>query len=491
MFTLASVKKIYFIGIGGIGMSAIAGLASHLGYEVTGGDSDSIYEPAKSVLDSYSIKYHLGYDAQHIITEKPDLVVVGGGETNENIEVKQSIREGIPITSFPELLSIFTKEKYRIVVSGTHGKTTTSGLIALFLQELGYQPSFFIGGLVQDLQTSFRYTDGKFFVIEGDEYYASFFDRNPKFSHYRPNVLLINNIEMDHFDYFDTKRKLLDAFSSLVQSVPASGRIVANADDENVLAVLKESSAPVTFFSTEDVSCEWYAKFLTYDEKGMHFMVQRDGKDFSEFIFTKPGGHYMKNVLAALATIHGKEIYETFYGEERCLPEISAQAYVRKFASILKNFKGAKRRFEILAEVEGIKIIDDYAHHPTAVAKTLDAAKKVYPESRLWAVFEPHTYSRTKATLSQLTSAFFAADYVLIPEIYAAREKHLKGIMSGSRLAAAIKKKHKQVLFLPQKRDILEYLLMNLKKGDVVVVMSVGDFHEITHDLVLGLRGKS
>src|SRR3990167_2540706 len=241
MIQLKNTKKIYFIGIGGIGMSAVAGISAERGFSVSGSDSNKIYPPAKTVLDEKKIKYKVPYNTKNIERSKPDLVVVGGGETNENPEVAYALEQKIPLTSFPELLSLLVKKNTRIVVCGTHGKTTTSALIALLLQRCGKNPGYFIGGLVQDFASNFHYEESGPFVIEGDEYYSSFFDRDPKFFHYRPEILVLNNIEMDHFDFFSTKNELISVFKKLVVGMNANAQIFANADDENVKRVALNS----------------------------------------------------------------------------------------------------------------------------------------------------------------------------------------------------------------------------------------------------------
>lgn len=471
MLQLENVKKIYFIGIGGIGMSAVAGLAAHQGFHVDGSDGTEIYAPSKTVLDMYALKYRLGYNASHIEETKPDLIVVGAGQTNENPEIKAAIEQGVPITSFPELLSVFTKDKVRIVVCGTHGKTTTSSLITLFLKACGLNPGYFIGGYVQDLSSNFHYSDGRYFVIEGDEYYSSFFDREPKFLHYQPNILVLNNIEMDHYDYFDSKEKLLETFQRLVNSMPASGVVIANADDENVQSVLKNCQKQIVWYSSIKGEADYYGQFLGFSDGHMQFSVSYRNESMGEFMFSKPGEHYMKNCLAALAVAR-------YYDCD-----------AKKLRSVVKKFQGPKRRFEYIGTLaQGVIVIDDYAHHPTAVFSTLDAAKKMYPKKKLFAVFEPHTFTRTKATLLQLASSFTAADEVIIPDIYPAREQHLEGLIHAREVVEALKKHHSCVHYLPTRQEVLEYLLSHVKKGDVVIIMAVGDFHNVAEELTEKLK---
>lgn len=474
-------------------MSAVAGIAAHQGFEVNGSDSDTIYAPAKTVLDTYSIKYNIGYDLRHIEEAHPDLVVVGGGETHENSQVKFAIEKQYLITSFPELLWSLTKDKYRIVVAGTHGKTTTTALIALLLRHCGYNPGYFIGGLVQDFRSNFKWSESRFFVMEGDEYYSSFFDHEPKFLHYRPNLLVLNNIEMDHFDYFENREQLLSAFQRLVASLPGSGVLIANADDPNVVEVVKSFAQKVVWFSSEKIELEWFARFLDYKDEQMHFEVFHNGESWGKFRFGKPGEHYMKDCLAALATLNVPQLQEILNLNDSHKNNSSKKQYCHlgaDFVPPLKNFQGATRRFEKIADVKGVRIYDDYAHHPTAVMKTLEATKKMYPERRLWAVYEPHTYSRTKETLSQLSSAFYACDVVIIPEIYAAREKHLAGLINGAKVVMELKKKHKNVHFIPEQKDVLSFLVKNVKKGDVVVVMAVGSFNSLAQELAQALKEK-
>ena len=470
MIQLQKVRKIYFIGIGGMGMSAVAGIAKERGFEVSGSDAKTLYDPSKDVLDRYGISYIAGYKAANIQAFAPDLIVVGGGETNENPEVKAALRMKVQLTSFPEFLFVLVKEKTRIVISGTHGKTTTTSLIAFLLKECDLDPGYFIGGVSKDLAGNFHFSDGKYFVIEGDEYYASFFDKTPKFHYYHPNVLVLNNIEMDHYDFFDSEEMLLRVFSQLVQNMPTNSVVVANAEDENVKKVLKTWQGRVVWLSTHDPNADWYAAFSGYEENMMRFHISKNGEHQNAFFFSKPGDHYMKNSLAALAVadLLGCDL--------------------EKMRESLARFQGPMRRFEKVGEHNDIILYDDFAHHPTAVFETLNAAKKMYPQRKLWAIYEPHTFTRTLETLDQLKGAFLAADQVIIPDIYPAREKHLSHLIDSQRVVDVIATQHSAVRYIPIKEKVLRTLTHEVKSGDVVVVMAVGAFSRLSYELYDALK---
>jgi len=467
---LDQVKEIYFIGIGGIGMSAAAALASSLGYRVSGSDQKEVYPPATSVLSKNQILYSKGYQIKNI--KNPDLVVIGAAETpDDNPEVKEVVKRGISFISYPELLNFFLKDKFRIIVAGTHGKTTTSFLTAWALAATKSKAGFFVGGYGKDFKTNFLTTESKYFVIEGDEYYSSFFDKKPKFLHYHPSLLVITNLDMDHYDYYKNIGELLDKFKKLIKSIPPDGVIVACHDDSNVKKLLKNTDRKVIWYGLKGNQVQWKGEKISYSNNTMRFMAKNlETKEKEEITMKLIGEHNVLNCLATIATLDYLQIP------------------VSSFKNALEEFQGSSRRFELKEEINGIIVIDDYAHHPTAVKATLAAARAKYPNQKIWAVFEPHTFSRTKATLAELAQSFSAADEVIIPDIYPAREKFKQGTITGKEVVSQIAQFQKNVHYLPVKENVLDYLSKNLKTGDVVIIMAVGDFNQVADLLINKLK---
>ena len=466
-FDLEQVQSIYFIGIGGIGMSAAAGLASKQGFKVAGSDAKTVYSPAKDVLDEFEIDYHIGYDEEHIKDNPADLYIFSAGETLENPEVKYVIDQGLTYASFPELLYELSKDKLRIVVAGTHGKSTTAGLLGTLLKELD-DSSFMVGAVLQGSETNFHSGSGNYFVFEGDEYKSSFEDPTPKFQYYRPDILIINNVEFDHPDVFSNIEEILDEFRQLIHAMPADGILIYNADDINAEKLAYDSNIAKFSYSMEELS-DFTVSDIFYNIDGTSFVVKDEKNNLNnpaESYHTKlPGKINIYNALACIATLRALGF----------TPE--------QFKHILAEYGGVKRRFELIGEIAGVTIIDDYAHHPTAVRLTLDAARSRFSSKRIWAVFEPHTFSRTEATLDELSTSFTSADNVLLAEVYPAREHKTPESISGAKVIEAIKKHHKHARLVSSKEEALEILVNEVLPGDVVIIMAVGSFNKLAYDL--------
>ncbi|MBU6447583.1 hypothetical protein KGQ24_01935 [Patescibacteria group bacterium] len=430
MIDFKDVKKIYFVGIGGIGMSACAGLASAQGYDVSGSDSKDIYDPSKSVLDDHGIKYFIGYDSNNF--QGADLLVSTAAEDDQNPEVAKAKSMGIPVIGYPELLNWLAKDKKQIVVVGTHGKGTTSGLLGFALQKLE-DSGFFVGAVLSDLKTNFYWGNGPHFVIEGDEYKTSSDDKTPKFMYYRPNVLLINNIEFDHPDIYPDIKAFKKPFAELIEKLGKSDVVVFNQDDKNA----------------SDIA-------YGFTGKKIGFSAQARPE------YKLPGVAYAYDYSAAI-----------------CVLQQLGYEY-ENVKNIIAEYSGVKRRYEIVYDAD-VTIIDDYAHHPTAVKATLEATREKYPGRRIVCFFEPHTYSRTQETLAQLKVAFAPADLVYIAEVYPAREQKQESSITGNDVVRAVSESHPNVYFVSDKQDALQKY--DLKKGDVVIVMAVGSFNTLSYDL--------
>lgn len=476
-----SVKNLYFVGIGGIAMSAVASLARQKGYEVSGSDSSSVYDPAKSVLDKQKISYHLGYQAEHVSQAAADLYVLSAGEGEENPEVKTILAQGLPRCGFAELLYELYKSSLRIVVAGTHGKSTTSGLLGHLLRHLD-DSSYVVGGVIQNYQSNFYSGDGHYAVFEGDEYKSQFDDPSPKFHYYKPDVLVLTNLELDHPDIFASLEELEDEFKQLIAGLPEDGLIVYNADDANLTKLVHESNLANVSFGIENPA-DFQIENIAYGEYTKVKLKNKFSKDTvakmleltEDYQIQLPGKLNVYNALAAIATLRA----------------LGFQA--NDFALDLLSYAGIKRRFEIVGQYNQAILVDDYAHHPTAVKETLSAARLKYPQKRIWAIFEPHTFSRTKATLKELAESFGSADKVLISEIYPARENVKNATINSIEVVNAINsathKPKEPSLLVKDKRDALEILQRELQPDDVVVVMAVGNFNRLTYELMAKSHG--
>ncbi|MBI5530904.1 MAG: UDP-N-acetylmuramate--L-alanine ligase [Candidatus Doudnabacteria bacterium] len=470
--------KIYFVGIGGIAMSAVAGMAAKLGFEVAGSDSKELYSPSKEILAEHKINCFLGYKAEQVAEAKANVYVLSAGENENNPEVDYIIKNNLPRVSFAELLYFFSKDSLRVVVAGTHGKSTTTGLLGHLFKNLD-NSSFLAGGVLQNYQSNFYLGDGHYFVFEGDEYKAQFDDPSPKFHYYKPDILVLTNLEYDHPDLFPNFESLQSEFRLLIEKMPEDGLIVYNADDAELSKLVHESNISTVSFGIDneaDVKTEqiqFGSDFTTIEvlnkfskNVATHLMGQTE-----QYKIQLPGKINVYNALAGIALLRSLG-----FAQEQIALE-------------LLSYLGIKRRFEVVSKKGGITIIDDYAHHPTAVSETLKAAKLKYPDSKIWAVFEPHTFSRTKATINELAASFDQANEVLLSEIYPAREKASTGGITSGDVINAIKehntkhKIHNTIRHVADKEQALNILREELKSGDVVIIMAVGAFNRLAYEL--------
>lgn len=453
------VKSIYFIGIGGIGMSAVAGLAKARGFDVKGSDASDVYEPSLGVLNTFNIPFKVGYDANNL--ESADVVVATAAVDSSNPEYAKAQELRVPIVTYPELLGYLSADKKRVVVVGTHGKGTTSGLISYVLKNYD-DSSFFVGAVLTDLNTNFHTGNGSHFVIEGDEYKSSAENLNAKFSYYNPDVLLINNIEFDHPDIYYNLDEFKKPFVELANKMSTESLIVYNADDVNVLDIIKGSKARKIGFSLDKDSHYSFKKPVLL-EGGMFKLEASTPNGTVSFETILPGIPYAYNTAAATTL----------------LMELGMKS--EEIAPLVARYKGVKRRYEIITS-NPIVIIDDYAHHPTAVKQTIEATRMKYPSKRIVCFFEPHTYSRTKETLHELENAFTSADLVYVAEVYPAREQKLPSSITGREVVAHIV--HPNVSFVADKEEALKAYSSQWKKDDVVVVMAVGSFNTLVYDIL-------
>ncbi len=455
------IDHIHLMGICGTGMAALAGMLQSSGYRVTGSDSQ-VYPPMSVFLGELNIPVCSGYAAENL-TPAPDLVIVGNVITRKNPEAIALAELSIPYLSFPQALAhFFIKDRISLVISGTHGKTTTCSLLASALYHAGLDPSFMIGGIVGEFGTNFRLGKGEHFVAEGDEYDTAFFDKESKFLHYRPKVAVITSIEFDHADIFNDIEAIKRSFKKFVALLPDDGLLIANLDDKNVAEIAADAPCAVQGYGL-DPTFTWSLDKVKAENDSSHFEVKMDGQPWSTMTVRLPGRHNCLNSLAVCAVMHHLGL----------LPSTINKG--------LANFAGVKRRQEVRGVENGITVIDDFAHHPTAVRETLAALKSAYADRRLVTVFEPRTNSSRRAIFQKdYAGAFASADLILLREPTPIEGLTQDELFSAARLATDLNTMRNQVAesFMTTD-DILNRLKTTLQSGDVVAILSNGGFDNI------------
>lgn len=471
---LPSVKRVYLIGICGTAMASLAGMLQQRGYEV-GGSDEHVYPPMSTYLESLHIPVLEGYTREHLETFRPDLVVIGNVAARTNAEAEATLQMDLPYTSMPEAIyELFIKGKHSIVVAGTHGKTTTTSLMAWVLEAAGRDTSMVVGGIPLNFNQNFKLGKGPDFVIEGDEYNTSFFDKGPKFLHYAANTLIVNNIEFDHADIYADLNAIVEAFRKGVQQVAPGDVIVANGDDANVATLRNDARGRwVTFGSDPRHTIAFEAGEFTTE--GASFTALWEGKKWFRFRTTLSGQHNVLNALAVIATAR--------------LRGVEAEAIQKG----LETFKGIKRRMEVRGVERDVTVIDDFAHHPTAIATTLNGARRSYPGHRLWALFEPRSISSSRKEFeSGYIDAFHQADRVVIgPIFHRDRYESRYGLDKMMSVPAIVDRLNGDGIPATQIDDIeaiASLVAREAKPNDVVVVMSSGAFGGVHGKILDQLR---
>ncbi|MFZ5765733.1 MAG: UDP-N-acetylmuramate:L-alanyl-gamma-D-glutamyl-meso-diaminopimelate ligase [Thermodesulfobacteriota bacterium] len=463
----ADVRSIHLMGICGTGMAAVAGMLKSMGYVITGSDAH-VYPPMSDFLARSGIPIMEGYRAENLAV-RPDLVIVGNVITRVNPEARELARLGIPYLSFPQLLSSrFLVGRKSLVVAGTHGKTTTSSLLATMLHGAGLDPGFLIGGIVQAFGRNFTVGKGEYFVVEGDEYDTAFFDKGPKFLHYQPHIAIVTGIEFDHADIYADLDAVKKAFRRLVDIMPADGCLVACFDDPVVREIVAPAPCAVIGYG-HGAEGAWQLTEVACSRQGTDFSVIHDDREYGCFHTAMPGRHNALNALAVIAVLHRLGL--------------SREVIFRELAA----FAGVRRRQEVRGVVAGITVIDDFAHHPTAVRETLAALRQVYDGQRLLAVFEPRTNSSRRRVFQQdYVAAFDAADVVLVkePDLLAALPEEQR--FSARELVDDLRGRGRQSHYFPNTDAILAFLAPLLREGDVVAILTNGGFDNI-HERLLTL----
>ncbi len=463
-----SVEHVHLLGICGTAMGAFAGMLHELGYRVTGSDSHP-YPPMSTQLASLGIKVYAGYSTANL-DDGPDLVIIGNVIRRENPEAQAVVAAGLPYLSLPAAISErFLKGNHPIVVAGTHGKTTTAAICAWCLYHAGYDPGFLIGGELRNLGKNYRCGKQGYFVIEGDEYDTAFFDKGPKFLHYRPQSAIITSVEFDHADIYRNLEHVKAAFRQFVQRIPPDGLLAACSDYEHVMSLVQFSRTPPHTYGLK-CECEYSGYIEETGPDGMRFVVTQGGAPTGNFNTKLVGKHNLLNLIAVTIILSRLGLS----------PE--------QIASGFASFDGVRRRQEVFAEVAGITLVDDFAHHPTAVQVTIDAIRMRFPDRRLWAVFEPRSAtSRRNVFQDRFAGAFVGANQVIIADVYHPEQVPEEERFSPQLLAEALQGRGVDARALPSTDDIIDKLVREAVEGDVILIMSNGGFDGIYERLPAAL----
>jgi len=450
-------------------MASLAGMLRAVGYDVTGSDQ-AVYPPMSTLLADLGIPYREGYRAENL-EPRPDLVIVGNAMSRGNPEVEAMLTAGIPYCSMPEaLMRFFMRDRRRAVVVGTHGKTTTSALLSWVLHETGGDPGFMVGGASRNFPHNFRLGAGPWFVAEGDEYDTAFFDKGPKFLHYDPDALLLNAIEFDHADIYRDLDHVKGAFRTLLERMRPGAVVAASADFPEVRAVVEASGRQAVFFG-DGAGAAWRAEGVHDDGSMIRFMLSGpDGLRLPASLLL-PGAMNVANATGVVALTHAMGIP------------------VDGVVAALATFRGVQRRQQVIAEGRGITVIDDFAHHPTAVAGTIAALRARYPKRRLWALFEPRSNTtRRRVFQDAFAAAFAGADRVTFGAIHRRDQLPEDQRLSVDELIGALKVRGLQAETCEDPDAIAQLVAAQVASGDVVVLMSNGGFGGLAGKLSAALE---
>ena len=461
---IQGIQNVHFLGICGTAMGSVAAALRDRGFVVTGSD-ENIYPPMSTFLASKGVTLKEGYRAENI-PENAQLIVVGNAIKRGNPEVEAVLNRKLYYLSLPEVLKeFFLRGRHNLVVTGTHGKTTTTSLLTWILQRAGLAPGYMIGGLPRNLGQGASLHESKYFVIEGDEYDTAFFDKRSKFVHYLPELVILNNLEFDHADIFRDLEEIKLSFKRMLNIVPTDGMVLINADDPNCIDVGKTCPAPIVEvgFSENAANRIRHAK---YDANGSAFTLFD-----TEFNLPMTGEFNVRNAAMAISAAH-------FYG----VP-------LETIKEAVATFEGVCRRQEVRGTVAGITVIDDFGHHPTAIRQTLIGLRHVYPTSRLWAIFEPRSNTTRRAVFQQqLPEALGHADGVLMAKVARLEQIPEHERLNPEKVVETLREAGKQAFYEPGTDEILTRITPLLQSSDVVVVFSNGGFDDIHSKLLGALR---
>lgn len=456
--SLSPGARVHLMGIGGFGINPIARVLHELGYAVSGCDMSE--SPLIPPLRASGIPIAIGHDAAHLDRYEPDALVISSAIPATNAEVAAARARGLPVLKRADILCELMRDRAGVAVAGTHGKTTTTAMLAWVLTACGLAPSFIIGGVLANLGTNARAGAGRPFVIEADEYDRMFMGLCPR-------IAIVTTLEMDHPDMFASLADVRALFAEFVGLLPADGLLIAGADAPEVCRLAEGHGGPLTTYGLS--GGDWQAVDLAANDRGgTDFRVLRRGQPVATASLQVPGAHNVANALAALAAAD------------------ALGAPLDAAAGALAEFRGVGRRFEVRGQAGGVTVIDDYAHHPTAIRATLQAARARYGEARLWAVWQPHTYRRTKELLGDFAASFGEADHVIVTDVYRSRDTQDYGVSPDDVVAQMAD--HPDVRHVGPLDAVVEALVERVQPGDVVIVMSAGDATRVAGDLLARLE---
>ncbi|HEX8775583.1 MAG TPA: UDP-N-acetylmuramate:L-alanyl-gamma-D-glutamyl-meso-diaminopimelate ligase [Pyrinomonadaceae bacterium] len=471
---LLKLMHYHLIGICGTAMASLAGMLQARGHLVTGSD-ENVYPPMSTMLEQLGINVMQGYSGEHL-TPTPDCVIIGNAIPRGNPEVEETLNRKLLYRSQAETVKEeFIRGRRSLVVAGTHGKTTTTSIASWVMDRGGLNPTFLVGGVVQNFDASFRVTESDYFIIEGDEYDTAYFDKGPKFMHYLPELAIVGNIEFDHADIYADLAAVKTAFRRLMNLVPGNGRLIAGWDSPVVREVVAEMGERLytrleTFGTCDDA--KWQARAVDYSGELASFTVFREGREWGQFQTTLIGDFNICNCLAVIVAADA-------WGIE---PKTINEA--------LRSFKSVRRRMQVRGRERGVTVIDDFAHHPTAVRETLQALRTKYKDNRLVAIFEPRSWSSRLAVFQDdYAHAFKSADYVVIASVFDSSKATEKGrVLDTDQLIRDIGAQGKPALRLDGADEIVGHLVPELRPDDVVAIMSNGGFGGIHDKLLSALK---
>lgn len=456
MIDFAKIRKIYFIGIKGSGMVALVEILARQGFEVTGSDTTEKFFTDEILKKKLFVKYFEGFDADHV-KDDTDLVVFSTAYNEENNEeFKAAKYKSLPMISYPELLGLLFNQKYGIAVCGTHGKTTTTAMLAEIFRVSDLDPTAVVGSQVRQWRGSALVGRSDFMIIEADEYQG-------KFKFYHPQAVILTSADWDHPDYFKTPEQYKKTFIDFVQKIPRHGFLVVCGDRSDTLEIARSAKCNVLKYGFGKEN-DFKIKNHELKDGKQIFEVWNGEKKLGEFELELPGKHNVLNAAAAVAMSH------------------KFNAKIEKIQEALRNFEGTSRRFEYIGKRNGAILIDDYGHHPEELKATLKAAREFFPKKRIWCVFHPHTYTRTKALLSEFAQSFEDADRVIVLDIYGSARETQGGVHSQD-LVELAKKYHRNVAYIPTIDEAVEFLKDEIEKGDLVIAMGAGNVWEVAEKL--------
>jgi len=470
------IRRIHLIGVAGTGMGSFAGMLGAAGHEVTGSD-ENVYPPMSTQLARWGIEVLTPYRAENLDRARPDLVVVGNVVRRVNPEATAMRERGIPHVSFPAALGeAFLATRHPVVVAGTHGKTTTSAMMGALLHHAGRDPSFLVGGVTRDFDSNFRLGNGPHFVVEGDEYDTAYFDKGPKFLHYRPRTAIFTSCELDHADIYRDEAHYESAFEEFVDLLPADGFLAACASYESVLRIARGSRAPIETYAVDVPGADWEARGLSLAADGARFTLVRKRTALADVHLPVGGAHNVENALgvAAAATALGLSPAEIAAG--------------------LAAFRGVKRRQEVRGTAGGVVVVDDFAHHPRAVEKTLAAIRGSHPEARILAAFEPRSNTSRRSLHQDLYAS--AGTWAAAAEVFVLRPAPTDQVPEGERLdldavVRELGSAGKPTRAFATVDEMVPAIVEAARPGDVVVAMSNGAFGGIWGRVLEGVARRA